>query len=60
MIGEFNGHFDSHDTNSRRSKNVLQLFDLAQHVHGATHKNGQTLDLVITRDGEDFFRNLLI
>lgn len=37
-----------------------QLFNLAQLVHGSTHRNGHTPDLFITSDDEDFVRNLLV
>ncbi len=29
--------------------NILNTFDLIQHVHGPTHNGGHTLDLLISR-----------
>jgi len=50
IIGDFNLHINkSMDVNARRFQELLQLFDLHQHVSEPTHRDGNTLDLVITR-----------
>jgi len=36
------------DPDSRRLSDVLSSFDMVQHVCGATHRCGNTLDLVMT------------
>ena len=35
MFGDFNLHVDSCDTNGRRFENLLQSFNLAQHIQGS-------------------------
>ena len=51
--GDFNFHVDNlGDYNTRCFLDVLELFDLKQHISGATHNRGHTLDLVISRAHE--------
>ncbi len=54
MLGDFNFHIDD-DTNydTQRFWNFLESFCLIQHVTRSTNKNGQILDLIITRSSED-------
>ena len=50
LAGDFNFHVNK--PNDRRASlfmNILDMFDLIQHVNSPTHKEGNTLDLVITR-----------
>ena len=50
LIGDFNFHVDDLGNGyARRFADVLEAFDLQQHVRGVTHKDGHTLDLLITR-----------
>ena len=51
LLGDFNLHMDSITVNreARDFCSVLEGFGLTQHIHKPTHKNGHTLDLVITR-----------
>ena len=39
---------------------MLDVFSLNQHTNGSTHKDGHTLDLVITRSDDDIVSNLSI
>jgi len=49
IVGDFNIHFDnSNDATARQFLNLLDSFDLVQHVSEKTHANGHTLDLVIS------------
>lgn len=51
IIGDFNIHVD-HGTDcitAARFLNILRSMGFTQHVTGPTHKNGHTLDLIITR-----------
>ena len=41
------------DDDAGRFLQVLELFDLTQHVSHSTHKYGNTLDLIITRANDD-------
>ncbi|XP_066016040.1 uncharacterized protein [Pocillopora verrucosa] len=53
VAGDFNFHIDEpNDCDARRFLQVLESFDLIQHVSEATHKNGHVLDLIITRAHE--------
>ncbi len=61
MMGDFNFHMeDMNDYDARRFSNLLNSFSLTQHVTGPTHKEGHTIDLVITRSSEDIIRDLYV
>ena len=50
IAGDFNVHVDeTHDPSCTKFHELLDLFDLTQHIHEATHIMGHTLDLVISR-----------
>ena len=49
ITGDFNFHLNKpNDTRASRFQDILEMFDLIQHVTVPTHKDGNTLDLVIT------------
>ena len=58
LVGDFNLHVDTSDHVAKRFVNLLQSFNLVQHVNSETHPNGHTLDLVITRCDENFLSKL--
>ena len=60
IVGDFNLHVDSQNNAGRRFTGLLHSFNLQQHVNVSTHKNGHTLDLVITREDQTFINNLLV
>ena len=61
FIGDFNFHVDDpNDYQAKRFTDLLRSFDLKQHVNGITHKDGHTLDLVITRSDDSLIRKLSI
>ncbi|KAL7402736.1 hypothetical protein ABVT39_019254 [Epinephelus coioides] len=48
--GDFNIHFDTEtDPDAINSLNLLEAFDLSQHVRGPTCNTGHTLDLIISK-----------
>ena len=50
IIGDFNIRVDiPGDSAARKFNDFLGIFNLKQHVVSSTHKNGHTLDLIITR-----------
>jgi exonuclease III len=50
FTGDFNFHMNKiDDGKTKRFQSILDMFDLVQHVSSATHKEGNILDLVITR-----------
>ena len=49
IAGDFNFHMNKvSETYTKRMAEILELFDLKQHVVGPTHTSGNTLDLIIT------------
>lgn len=54
ILGDFNVHADNINDNLTSSfLNILETFDLKQHVSVPTHSSGHTLDLFITRNAQD-------
>jgi hypothetical protein len=50
VVGDLNIHMDNaSDTAAGRLQSVLQSFGFTQHVEGATHQSGHTLDLISSR-----------
>ena len=51
IAGDFNFHMNkAEDNRASKLKQILEMFDMVQHVSSPTHKGGNTLDLVITRE----------
>ena len=61
IVGDLNIHTDV-ATNSTAIKlqSILQSFGLSQHVHGPTHLDGHTLDLIIARDSDKVITDCLV
>ena len=56
IVGDFNFHIDdSSNYEASRFMQLLECFNLQQHVKFPTHKNGHILDLIITRKDDAFF-----
>jgi hypothetical protein len=54
LLGDFNVHIDcSGDQESQQLTSLINSFNLVQHVSGATHVSGHTLDLVLSRAADD-------
>ena len=54
IVGDFNVHMDSVDDREQiQLTSLLNSFGMEQHVSGATHSEGHTLDLVITRQSDN-------
>ena len=55
LSGDFYFHVnDTYDRTARCFLDILQSFNLTQNISCSTHIAGRTLDLVITRCGENF------
>ena len=53
FAGDFNIHVDNpRDSDAIKFADLLESFGLQQHVKGSTHKEGNPLDLIITRCSE--------
>ena len=51
ITGDLNFHLDNlNDSDARKMLDILADHNLIQHVQGATHNRGHTLDVVITRE----------
>jgi exonuclease III len=51
FVGDFNIHVNKPtDVSTKKLTELLDLFGLQQHITSPTHRGGNTLDLVITRE----------
>ena len=48
IAGDINIHMETDDANSNKIKDLIDIYDLKQHVEVPTHVKGHTLDVVIT------------
>ena len=60
MVGDFNCHVDEGGSHALKFLELLQIFNLEQHVNAPTHSSGHTLDLIITRKDETVINNLKV
>ena len=61
ITGDFNFHVDvNHDQNARRFLDLLDTFNLKQHISTPTHRSGHTLDLIITRENDKIASNFIV
>ena len=59
ITSDFNFHVNKpSETYAKKFLRMLNGFNLEQHVSEATHKNGNTLDLLITRSGDNFISDV--
>ena len=59
IVGDFNIHVDNpNDTTARQFLDLLDCFNLVQHVSEKTHANGHTLDLVVSNKMDHFVNNV--
>src|SRR5271155_5747741 len=59
ITGDFNIHVDIlSDPFSKSFSNLLETFDLKQHITLPTHNRGHTLDLLITRSNSTIISDL--
>lgn len=58
IVGDYNYHWDrANDPNTRRLKDLLDTANMMQCVNEPTHREGHTIDLVITRSCDDIVGN---
>ena len=48
IAGDINIHLETNETSSTRFNNLLEVYNLKQHVDGPTHIKGHTIDIVIS------------
>jgi endonuclease/exonuclease/phosphatase family metal-dependent hydrolase len=60
-VGDFNFHVDNKcDPAAGRFIQLLESFNLQQHINVPTHGSGHTLDLIITRPDENIASNFSV
>ena len=59
ILGGFNIHFND-EPKSSRLRNMLNDYQMQQHVHSATHEHGNILDLVITHQRDNLVSNISV
>ena len=58
ITGDLNFHIDDPtNADANRFTALVESYGFTQHVNGPTHKDGHTLDVIITRDTSTFSRN---
>ena len=61
VVGDFNLHMDDKEDNDAiRFKELLHSLNLQQHITCPTHKQGHTLDLLITRSSDDLVSHPIV
>ena len=48
IAGDVNIHTETDESSSKQFKDILDMFNLTQHIKFPTHKLGHTLDIVVT------------
>ena len=60
ISGDINIHMESDEPSSKKMHDILDVFNLTQHVHEPTHIKGHTIDVVITSKQESLINNLKV
>ena len=58
IAGDVNIHVETDDGSARRFKDLLDTYDLKQHVTGPTHVMGHTIDVIISPNKELYVSNI--
>ena len=56
IAGDINIHAEADSVESNKLKEILDIYDLKQHITEATHRKGHTLDVVMTPNREPFLK----
>ena len=59
IVGDFNVHFDD-ETKSEPLHNLLEPFNMLQHVHSPTYTTGHTLYLVTSNDRDNLVSSVVV
>jgi hypothetical protein len=61
VMGDFNFHTDDlTNHNACEFSNLLDTFNMSQHVSEPTHQSGHTLDLLITRQDSNLINGICV
>ena len=58
IAGNINIHVETDEVQSMRFHEIINMFDLKQHVTGPTHIKGHTIDVIITRNDKSAISNV--
>ena len=50
IAGDINIHVETDESSTVKFQEIIDMFDLKQHVTGSTHIKGHTIDVIITRN----------
>ena len=60
IAGDVNIHVETEESSSCKFKDLMDLFDLKQHVVGPTHIMGHTIDVIITPNKNHFVSDIIV
>ena len=60
IVGDVNIHMETEESSAKKFKELLDLFDLEQHVMESTHIKGHIIDAVITPNKNSYIMNMTI
>lgn len=61
ITSDFNIHVDvANDPSMVRFLDLLNVFNLKQHINVSTHRSGKALDLIITREDDKIASNFCV
>ena len=60
IAGDVNIHVETDDQYARKFHELLDLYDIKQHITEPTHRKRHTLDVVLTPNRKDYLHNLSI
>ncbi len=60
IAGDINIHVETDESASVKFHEIIDIFDLKQHVTGPTHIKGHTIDVIITRNDKSAVKEVLI
>ena len=58
IAGDINIHAETDSLDANKLKDILDIYNLKQHIAEATHKKGHTLDVVMTPNRESFLMDV--
>ena len=60
IVGDVNIHMETDESSARKLKELLDLFELEQHVTESTHIKGHTIDAVISPNKDSYIKDMVI
>ena len=60
IVGDVNVHVETDECASKKFKNLIDQYDLVQHVLEPTHIMGHTLDIVISPNKDSYINDLVV